>query len=61
MLLNKLSKLEKALNRTINKDKILKIVENYVEKGIIINHSIKSENKNPSANKLDMDLRGDIM
>jgi hypothetical protein len=60
-LLQKLSVLSKAINRTIDQDSLLKIVDKYVEKGVINKQIIKSEKKKPKLNDMKTTLRGDVI
>lgn len=43
ILLKKLEPLEKALNRTIDRTTILKVLKDYLEKGIIVQETLKFE------------------
>lgn len=60
-LLQKLSVLSKAINRTIDQDSLLKIVDKYVEKGVINKQVIKIEKKKPKLNDMKTTLRGDVI
>ncbi|MFX1279291.1 MAG: hypothetical protein ACFFA3_07730 [Promethearchaeota archaeon] len=60
-LLQKLSILNKAINRTIDQESILKIIDKYVEKGMINKQFIKIEKNNHKLNDIKTTLRGDVM
>ncbi|MFX1498615.1 MAG: hypothetical protein ACFFBH_13910 [Promethearchaeota archaeon] len=60
VLLQKLSGLEKALNRKIDQDSLLKITDKYVERGIISKEKIRYEKEKSNFNDLNINLRGDI-
>lgn len=60
VLLQKLSGLEKALNRKIDQDSLLKITDKYVERGIISKEKIRYEKEKSNFNDLKINLRGDI-
>lgn len=60
VLLQKLSGLEKALNRKIDQDSLLKIIDKYVERGIISKEKIRYEKEKSNFNDLNINLRGDI-
>ncbi|MFW9882436.1 MAG: hypothetical protein ACFFG0_55955 [Candidatus Thorarchaeota archaeon] len=61
VLLQKLSILSKALNRTIDQDSLLEIVDKYVKKGLINKDFIKFGKKKSDFNDLKIDLRGDLI
>ncbi|MFX1572204.1 MAG: hypothetical protein ACFFB0_05610 [Promethearchaeota archaeon] len=61
VLLQKLSVLSKALNRTIDQDSLLKIVDKYVEKGLINKYFMKFGKKKSDLNDLKINLRSDII
>ncbi|MFW9865076.1 MAG: GTP-binding protein [Candidatus Thorarchaeota archaeon] len=60
VLLPKMAPLEKALNRTIDKGTILKIVEKYIERGQIKKQYLKFDKEVESLDKNKMSQRGDI-
>lgn len=61
VLLKKLIPLEKALNRTIDQEVLLKIIDNYVNKGILNRNLIKFEKEKSNFDELKMNLRGDVI
>ena len=61
ILLKKLIPLEKALNRTIDREVLLKIVDKYIDKGIINRNLIKFEKEKSNFDELKMNLKGDVM
>ena len=60
VLLKKLIEIEKALNRKIDRDTILKICDKYVQKGQIIRLYLKSKEDFNSLNLSKIFLRGNI-
>lgn len=61
VLLQKLIPLEKALNRTIDREVLQKVIDNYINKGMINRNLIKFEKEKSNFDELKMNLRGDIM
>jgi hypothetical protein len=61
VLRNKLIPLEKALNRTIDTEVLLKIIDSYVSKGILNKQIIKFEKENANFDKLKINMRGDVI
>lgn len=60
VLLQKLSVVSKAINKPIDKDSLLKIVDKYIEKGVISKHTVKLEKEKLTFNS-GVNLRGDVM
>lgn len=60
VLLQKLSVVSKAINKPIDKDSLLGIIDKYIEKGIINKHMVNLE-KEKSIYNSGMNLRGDVM
>lgn len=61
VLMKKLIPLEKALNRTIDREVLLKIIDNYVSKGILNRNYIKFEKEKSNFDELKMNMRGDVI
>jgi GTPase SAR1 family protein len=60
VVLSKMAPLEKALNRTIDRDTILKIAEKYQEKGQIKKQYLKFDKEVDSFENIKMVQRGDV-
>ncbi|MFX0076005.1 MAG: hypothetical protein ACFE96_11220 [Candidatus Hermodarchaeota archaeon] len=60
VLLKKLTAVTKAINKSIDQKTLLKIIDKYVEKGIINKNFIKLEKENPNF-KIGMNIRGDVI
>ena len=61
VLLKEISFLGKALNRKIDQDILQKIVDKYVEKGMINKQMVRFEKKQNNFNEIETNLRGDVV